>query len=113
MPILAPVMVFVAEAFFFHRARILSVRTNSNLNLSRCLLRVKLVGLVYYIPIDVVSSVVLHIDQGGVLINPQGKVALHVCFGPTQSLFCPLAVNPVAYGTGYDDCRQDDPIAFS
>jgi len=72
-----------------------------------------LVSVLDYIPIGAVSSVVFYIDQGGVLINPQGKVALHVCFGPTQSLFCPLAVNPVAYGTGYDDCRQDDPIAFS
>ena len=106
-------MVFVAEAFFFHRARIVSVSTNSNLNLSRCLLRVKLIGLVDYIPIGAVSSVVLYVDQGGVLINPQRKVALHVGFGPAKSLFCPPAVNPVANGSRYDDCRQDDPIAFS
>jgi hypothetical protein len=76
-------MVFVAKAFFFHRARIVGVCANSNLNLSRCLLSVKLVGLVYYIPIGAVSSLVLYIDQGGVLINPQRKVALHVSFGPT------------------------------
>ena len=69
-------MVFVAKALFFHRARIFSVSTNSNLDLSRCLLSVKLLGLVDYIPIGAVSSVVLYINQGGVLINPQGKVAL-------------------------------------
>jgi hypothetical protein len=76
-------MVFVAEAFFFHRARIVRVITNSNLNLSRGLLSIKLVRLVDYVPIGAVSFVVLYIDQGGVLINPQRKVALHVCFGPT------------------------------
>ena len=75
-------MVFVAKAFFFHRARIVGVCTNPNLNLPRCFLRIKLVSLVDYIPISVVGSVVLYIDQGGVLINPQGKVALHICFGP-------------------------------
>jgi len=77
-----------------------------------------LVGLVYYIPIGVVSSLVLYIDQGGVLIKPQGKVALHVCFGPTQSLSkarpCPFVINQVAYdNTSYDECRQDDPIVSS
>jgi hypothetical protein len=36
-------MVFVAKPFFFHRARIVGVCTNSDLNLSRCLLSVKLV----------------------------------------------------------------------
>ena len=39
-------------------------------------LRIKLVSVLDYIPIGAVSSVVLYINQGGVLINPQGKVAL-------------------------------------
>src|SRR5215468_813439 len=60
-------MVFVTEAFLFHRARIVGVCTNSDLDPSRCFLWVKLVSLVYYIPIGAVSSAVLHIDQGGVL----------------------------------------------
>src|SRR5215831_13030875 len=106
-------MVFVTKAFFFHRAGIFGVCTNSNLNPSRCLLSVKLIGLVHYIPIGAVSSLVLYIDQGGVLINSQRKVALHVCFGPTQSLFRPPAVNAVANSTGYYKSRQDDPIASS
>jgi hypothetical protein len=106
-------MVLVAKVFFFQRLRIVRVSTNSALNLSRRLLTVKLVRFVDYIPIDAVGSLELYIDQGGVRINPQRKVALHVSFGPTQSFFCPLAVNPVAFGNGYDDCRQDDPIAFS
>ena len=83
MPVLGPVMVFIAKAFFFHRARIFSVCTTSALNLSRRLLSIKLVRLVDYVPIGAVSLVVLYVDQGGVLINPQRKVALHVCFGPT------------------------------
>jgi hypothetical protein len=66
-------MVFVAKAFFFDCPRIFGISTNS-IPLSRRLLRVKLVGLVCYIPIGAVSSVVLYIDQGGVLINPQRKV---------------------------------------
>jgi hypothetical protein len=60
-----------------------------------------------------VSPGVLYIDQGSIRIDPQGQVTLHICFGPTKSLFCPLAVNPVAYGTTHDECRQNDPIASS
>src|SRR5262249_62222109 len=103
-------MVFVAEAFFFHRARIIRVITNSNLNLSRGLLSIKLVRLVDYIPIGAVSFVVLYIDQGGVLINPQREVALHVCFGPTQSVFRPPAAIAVANSTDYYKSREEDPI---
>ena len=66
-------MVFVAKALFFHRARIVRVITNSNLDLSRGLLRVKLVRLIDYIPIGAVSSVVLYIDQGSIRIDPQGQ----------------------------------------
>jgi hypothetical protein len=47
-----------------------------------CLLRVKSVDVVDYIPIGTVGSLVLNIDQRGVRINPQRKIALNVCFGP-------------------------------
>jgi hypothetical protein len=106
-------MVFIAEALFFHRARIVGVCANSNLNLSRCLLSVKLVGLVYYIPIGAVSSLVLHIDQGGVLINPQGRLLFMSASVLRSPSSAHLAINPVALGTGYDECRQDDPIVSS
>src|ERR1700745_3164335 len=96
-------MVFVAKAFFFHCGRIFGVSTNTTLNPSRCLLSVKLVRLVDHIPIGVVRSLVLYLDRGCGLTKPQGEVALHVCFAPTQSLFSPFAVNHVAYGTGYDE----------
>ena len=84
-------MVFVAKAFFFHRARIFSVSANSNLNLSRRLLRVKLVKLVDYIPIGAVSSVVLYIDQGSIRIDPQGQGRL--LFMSASVLRSPSAVH--------------------
>jgi hypothetical protein len=60
-------MVFVAKPFFFHRGRIFGVSTNSDLDLSRYLLSVKLVRLVDYIPIGAVSSLVLYIVVGYVV----------------------------------------------
>src|SRR6516165_5066405 len=108
-------MVFVAEASFFYRAPIFGVGTKAILYLPRCLLSVKLISVVDYIPITAVVSFVLYVDQRHVRINSQREIAFHISFDPAQSDLgtYPFAINPVARSNGCDECRQDDPIAFS